>query len=82
MATSSVILGIIGFLGLSCVGTGAILSFIGLILGLVAKSRGNTSGRCTAGIVLGWIGTLLVVLFLLAVSIRAVIDQQSILPRY
>ena len=56
MAVASMVLGIVGIVCCCCCGLGLIASVIGLILGIVAKSRGNNEGFSLAGIILNAIG--------------------------
>ena len=62
MAITSMILAIASHV----LGMGLPLSVVALILGCVAKKRGNTSGFATAGVIIGIISTALWTLIILA----------------
>lgn len=63
LAIAGLILGIVSFLCFP-----AITGTLGIIFGAVAKSKGNTSGMATAGIVCGAIGVALWLIMLIACS--------------
>ena len=64
MGIASLILGICSIAICCCYGVGAIPAIIGLILGILQNKK-NANGIATAGIVLGIIGILLNVVWLI-----------------
>lgn len=69
MGIASLVLGIIAIVSFCWWFVSIPCGIIGLILGGVAKSKGNKSGVTTAGIVLNIIGLVLAVIFLILLLI-------------
>lgn len=66
LATASLVTGILGIL---CCGPCAIAA---IICSIVAKSKGNKSGMATAGLVLGIIGVVIIIINAILVAMGAV----------
>ncbi len=52
LAIASMVLGIVGIVACCCCGVGLPCAIVGLILGIVARARGNRQGFSIAGIIL------------------------------
>ncbi|MEV4631400.1 DUF4190 domain-containing protein [Micromonospora sp. NPDC049523] len=77
MAVASLVVSIVGVLGLCGYGLGGYLGIVGAILGHVAKrqirERGESgAGMATAGIIIGWITTAIAVIATVLIIIFAV----------
>ncbi|WP_326562421.1 DUF4190 domain-containing protein [Micromonospora sp. NBC_01796] len=82
MAVASLVVSIVGVLGLCGYGLGGYLGIVGAILGHVAKrqirERGESGGgMATAGIIIGWITTAIAVIATALIIIFAVYVTQN-----
>lgn len=84
LSIASMVVAIVGMLGLSCYGFGGLIGAVGAILGHVARrqirERGESGdGMALAGVIVGWIATALGVLILgtIAVFIIIAINAES-----
>lgn len=74
LATAALVLGILSLFLLVVCGVGVLLALVGLILGIVAVTRGGGRGRAVAGIVLSVLTLLLALLFVLWLTNSGITD--------
>lgn len=74
MAIGSLVLGILSIVCCAAWYVSAVLALVGLVLGIIAKSKGN-GGMATAGIVLSAIGLV----FMIVIVVMLNVYQENIL---
>ncbi len=73
LAILSLIFAIVGSVLCCCYGTGSFASIAAIIMGAIAKAKGNTSGMAKAGLIIGIINIALLVIAVIIVIIYYVV---------